>query len=1285
MVKEHPSRRKSIAGTNQNRPSGILKDAKRRAHSIVPGDILSPRAKARRLAAPRKSILKPTNSQTSTDEQPSSQDVQTSTQPQFQFPPPGPSPESTNATPDVTTDFQTQIHDNPSRKSFGRRVSFASNAHVRLIDRVNKEDNTTSTASPQSSPIASSDPVDDDGIPGPPVLSDENAYPGATRNRRRSSIRQSMGSEDMDLTMAGSDAFLFAQGNGSALADEDMDFDDDSDIDMDVTEALDGESIRIRASLGGARKPLAQISAATPSTVPTDADQSQSFTDQSQSSYASEPSQEPPTEFTIPLNRSLRPPAHEDQTWMALRRMTHSGDTPYEEPPMSSDDEYVPVAHEGDRPLSTAGPIPATSQEDETFSSTDDSFGDVDNGDRTMNLSKVMGRVSVAGGGPRMSIGQPDSTMDESEIYGSIIPHPAQSTPVQQQPRKPSVPEPSRPSIFRPPSPAKKPTSPTKPTTPAPSSPSKGTNKPTFTAAFAPKVIPSKRPSDAPAPTFVKRLSLAPKVAGAAVPAAEAPTPAAVKRMSLAPRGAVLSPNKRPRDPNDDTDEPNPAKRLALAGKWTASAGPSVPEARPSTPPTDAPRPKPLSPSKRAPFLAQTQTPAASTSAAAPRQPSALRRPSGYFARRKSMGTGLGVAAADKEDAESAPTSVVGPKSPKKKAGVGLGRVSMGSAPSDAWTRFDRTASAPEKGKEKENGRDNGKEKEKEKAIESEAVCAREAERQAASSPTPSRGSPAPNSPRPASPRPRSPSKSTAISSPVVDLSALLDSTPEFGGAAPNMEVDPTEQWRDGIQEADFPEEEEARISIEQFFEITGIKFMDELDAPRRSIHQPSRQARPPAEIPLAEYAIAMSINAPELELYSAVSNDLQGWIDQSKAVFAQAEEEAAEMTPELFTEYIRADEEGQAELLHQLNLIRTNARGLAKSDWYDWKLRWIEGLRETADEGLAELQQDAATIEQLRTMPEEVLPALEREYEEVMRELEQQQAEVAEIENSDQDYLTELKASIAEQNVEVEALQAEVAESNAQLQWLQERLEELELEKREAKTAIADANRILHIQKNSTHAELSRLKEELINLQDLHMFRATKVLPELFEYEYAFQFRVSITCRNFMPISKTKVEISRLQSSHRLPDDFPVLSRYFLDNAANQIPNGKITTRQIVESLADYWSACSQVRSQLIQLTIKYPVEIQVLPSGQGFRAKTIVMFPSVKAKAYIYFIFSPETYSRWPISIGFLRHDVEVAYGAIAQSTVSTALSERLDQIGTADNYGCLLDACIGAQELY
>ncbi|KAJ7456552.1 Spc7 kinetochore protein-domain-containing protein [Mycena latifolia] len=1237
MVKEQPSRRKSIAGTNQNRPSGVPK-GKRRAYSVVPGDILSPRAKARRLAAPRKSILKPTINIVNTDE-PNSLDVP---QAQFQFPPSGSSPEETNnatQSMDFTADFQTQIHDNPSRKSFGRRVSFASNAHVRLIDRVNKDDNTSSTASPQSSPVASSDPIDDD-VPRPAVLSDENAYPGASRNRRRSSIRQSMGmgSDDMDLTTIGSDAFLFAsQAGGSALVDEDMDFDDD---DMDMTEALDGDFVRKRpVSLGGARQPLAQISVATPS-APTDADQSQSITDDQSQSFTSDQSQEAPTEFTIPLNRSLRPPAHEDATWMALRKMTHSGDAPYEEPPPSSDDEYVPMAHDGKQRVSVSdgvAPPPTTSdyvQQDDTFSSTDDSFGDADNGDRTMNISKVLGRVSLVGGGPRMSMGQPDSTMDESEIYGSIIPLPAQSTPVQLQSRGKAAPEPSRPSIFRPPSPSKK---------PAPSSPTKA--NPTF-APRRNSEIPTasssnKRPRESDAETGM-------------------PSPA--KRLAIAPP----SPNKRPRELGGEGAKPSPAKRLAMAGKWAGSTSSPATEVRPSTPPMDVPKPKPLSPSKKAPFLTGTST----TSSAVPRQPSTLRRPSGYFARRKSLGAGLGATESEEPAAENVPAPPAARKSPKKKAGLGLGRASMGSAPSDAWTRFDKNA-VPDKGKDKQ------------KAPESDATCTREAERQAAASPTPLRGSPAPPSPRPASPRPNSNVLNSP--SPVVDLSAMLESPGEFAEAAAEMDVDPTEQWRDGVQEADFPDDEMRPISIAQFFDITDIKFMDELDAPRRSIHQPSRQARPPSEIPLAEYAVAMSINVPELIRYSKVSDDLQGWMDQSKAVFAQAEEEAVKVTPELFTEYIRADEEGQAELLHQLNLIRTNARGLAKSEWYDWKLHWIEDLREAADKGFEALRKDALTIEQLQVMPAEVLPALEREYEEVMQELEQQQAEVAEIENSDQDYLNELKASIAEQNVEVEALQAEVAESNSRLQWLQERLEELELEKRQAKTAIADAERTLHIQQNSTHAELSRLKEELTGLQDLHMFRAIKVLPELFEYEYASQFRVTIACRNFVPISM-QLDISRLQASRHLPDDFPILSKFFLDNATRCVPDGKgITTRQIVESLADYWSACGQVRAQLFQLTIKYPVEIEILPSEQGFRAKTIVLFPAVKAQAHIYFIFSFDAFSRWPISLGLLRHEVEVVSGPADPSAISKTISERLDQANPGDNFGYLMDACAGAQDLY
>lgn len=54
--------------------------------------------------------------------------------------------------------------------------------------------------------------------------------------------------------------------------------------------------------------------------------------------------------------------------------------------------------------------------------------------------------------------------------------------------------------------------------------------------------------------------------------------------------------------------------------------------------------------------------------------------------------------------------------------------------------------------------------------------------------------------------------------------------------------------------------------------------------------------------------------------------------------------------------------------------------------------------------------------LEALGAAAAQVIPDLEREYEQIMAELEREQAEVAEIEACDQDYLNELKASIAEQ-----------------------------------------------------------------------------------------------------------------------------------------------------------------------------------------------------------------------------------------------------------------------------
>lgn len=186
------------------------------------------------------------------------------------------------------------------------------------------------------------------------------------------------------------------------------------------------------------------------------------------------------------------------------------------------------------------------------------------------------------------------------------------------------------------------------------------------------------------------------------------------------------------------------------------------------------------------------------------------------------------------------------------------------------------------------------------------------------------------------------------------------DATPPM----PTEEVpeNTTDQVHVDVQPSDFGAEEGPQISIEQFFEMTGIRFLDEITAPRRataylsSLGMPGRSSTD-GQIPLAEYVVAMALDVPQLELYTHISKDLQAWIERIQGIFKTADDEVLNMPPQLFHEFVTADEAGQADLIHQLKLIKVHNHQQAKSEWYDWKMQWVEQLHQKAAEGFQDLE----------------------------------------------------------------------------------------------------------------------------------------------------------------------------------------------------------------------------------------------------------------------------------------------------------------------------------------
>ncbi|KAG2076980.1 hypothetical protein BDR04DRAFT_1002196, partial [Suillus decipiens] len=390
-----PSRRKSIAVANQNRPFHPGK--KRRAHSIAPGDKINLTSKTRRSLVPRKSILKPAvNIPEDDDDATQSMDL-------------------------------THVHEN-TRKSLARRVSFADRAHVRLFET--QEQNTNSTTSPQSSPAQ-------EAIERGPT--DENAYPGASQFRRRSSIRSiafsdGAGEESMEMdsddTAFGPAAYLQAQNEelliNDDFADDDFNFDDD---DMEVTEAMQVNIHKRRSLALAPRQPLANVTSSPDNhdeggQQQTSVDQSYAEDDSHQSqSFVSEGDVSQPMEFTVPL---IRPPAPPSEAWLALRSVTHSGETPYV-PSSDEEDDHggqdmeitdaltrLQAARES-LGFGNGIDVEESGQHNDSFGSSEDSFArdDVENdGNQTINVTQLMRRVSLGAG-----TGDGNSTMEITSTY----------------------------------------------------------------------------------------------------------------------------------------------------------------------------------------------------------------------------------------------------------------------------------------------------------------------------------------------------------------------------------------------------------------------------------------------------------------------------------------------------------------------------------------------------------------------------------------------------------------------------------------------------------------------------------------------------------------------------------------------------------------------------------------------------------------------------------------------------------------------------------------------------
>jgi kinetochore protein Spc7/SPC105 len=511
-----------------------------------------------------------------------------------------------------TMDFtRVSINDNATRKSLGRRVSFASHAQVRVFEKDPNRGDTSSavTNEPGSSTQSGA------------IVQDENDYPGASSmTRRRSSLRRSAvfsengeASMDMDSDLGSSPLPAGFLVQGSFLQDEEADdvsgaWDEEADMDL-TTNLAAGRSRKSSLGLSSLPQPREDMSLDDHSLYEDMKHDSEDDLSRGQSE---------PTEFTVPLSESLRKQEPPSAEWLALRAMTHAGDSPYE-PPLSDLDEDEPRAQGGgvglgeeDMDLTEAETrlrrmreslgLTDIAQEDSFTSSEGSSIGGGDN--QTVNLTNIWRESLGTDSSSVMSLtnvqgGSGESSADEA--VNRVLP--------------PTL------SPEDPPAPSEQPV-PFKPTLATPLVDVTGLlhnpPPPLVPAVFAKPGHVFSAPKHAPLSPSKLKSPASPRKVGTAAFALPVARPQSKKRMA--------TPGAEDEDPFHSEGRKSPHK-------------PETPRRSPSKP-TSAPAP----------------TTSVATSSTVRRSSTAgLRRPSGYFAQRKSLGP-------------SGVPNIPRPASPQKKA-----------------------------------------------------------------------------------------------------------------------------------------------------------------------------------------------------------------------------------------------------------------------------------------------------------------------------------------------------------------------------------------------------------------------------------------------------------------------------------------------------------------------------------------------------------------------------------------------------------------------------------------
>jgi kinetochore protein Spc7/SPC105 len=258
-------------------------------------------------------------------------------------------------------------------------------------------------------------------------------------------------------------------------------------------------------------------------------------------------------------------------------------------------------------------------------------------------------------------------------------------------------------------------------------------------------------------------------------------------------------------------------------------------------------------------------------------------------------------------------------------------------------------------------------------------------------------------------------------------------------------QVDEADEAAEEVSESDVE-----RISLQDFLDMTKIRFMDLSTTKRRHTAAPALfhdTEVEEKEETLDRYVVAGACTLPEYELYQHACHEMKKYISDGRHFVRTMEANVMEENPLLFSEYLTAPPDQRIVMDNQFKNLKTNARLEARGEWYTWRSTLLHDLKSGLLGTLDGFKRDESKLANQEQLLDTVLPPLVEKQGMLSIECKQLQQRHDELNSCDREELEQTReklvatdAELEEKRQLLERLRQDLADKDARIVAVKER-----------------------------------------------------------------------------------------------------------------------------------------------------------------------------------------------------------------------------------------------------